>query len=156
MRPKHYSNPFAAFSYAKILAKCKELDDQRFGNPHGSRNINHSPTLYSRPLAHSTPNHAEVIKDSIYRPHSRQPGDSLNTPTPKHERYTHDANSQKVCRYCKNSGHDISECRKRQYNNSRSGNEPRPSRSQDEPRAGPSRETPRPVQTVKIEAATTE
>lgn len=48
--------------------------------------------------------------------------------------------SVKWCKYCKNSGHEIEECRKRQYNNTRSGNQlpgngSGPSREPDRPRA---------------------
>jgi len=53
--------------------------------------------------------------------------------------------NHKQCRYCKNIGHGIEECRKRQYNNSRSdlpGNLWNPSRPTDVPRAGPSRIRP--------------
>lgn len=59
----------------------------------------------------------------------------------------------KWCRYCKNSGHEIEECRKRAYNNSQrnAGNYPRPSRPADNSRAGAPREQIRPVQVVSEE-----
>jgi len=47
--------------------------------------------------------------------------------------------------YCKNIGHEIEECRKCQYNNSRnnsSRNSRNPSRPANGPRAGPSRIRP--------------
>lgn len=47
------------------------------------------------------------------------------------DRRTNDRTEQPTCKYCKNFGHTIEECRKRQYNNSqrdRSGNLPGPSR----------------------------
>lgn len=37
-------------------------------------------------------------------------------------------NSPIICRYCKNPGHDISQCKKRQYNNSRKNNYTNPQR----------------------------
>jgi hypothetical protein len=57
--------------------------------------------------------------------------------------------SSKWCRYCKSSGHEIEECRRRAYNNSRnnhSGNAQNPSRPADRPRAGTS--NTRPVNTI--------
>ncbi|EZA46986.1 hypothetical protein X777_00439, partial [Ooceraea biroi] len=60
---------------------------------------------------------------------------------------------KKWCRYCKNVGHEIEECRKRQYNNSQreSGNASRPSGQKDEARAGPSREPHHPIRTIESE-----
>lgn len=58
----------------------------------------------------------------------------------------------KVCKYCKNPGHDIEECRKRQYNNSRRpepGNLTGPSGSRDANRAD-NRNT-RPVNAIATE-----
>lgn len=43
-----------------------------------------------------------------------------NWPTTTKPQGTFNKPSPIVCRYCKNIGHDISQCRKRQYNNSRS------------------------------------
>lgn len=64
---------------------------------------------------------------------------------------------EKSCRYCKNRGHEIEECRKRQYNNAQrdSGNSPRPSRETDEPRAGPSKTSDRPVRVITTETKET-
>lgn len=45
----------------------------------------------------------------------QQPSSSYNTTT-----------NAVICRYCKNVGHDISQCRKRQYNNSRKNYNPSP------------------------------
>lgn len=62
--------------------------------------------------------------------------------------------SDKFCRYCKNRGHEIEECRKRQYNNSArdQGNGYRPSRPLDAPRAGRALEPIRPIQVTEAEA----
>lgn len=49
--------------------------------------------------------------------HQRQFSNIPFSPTGQHSR-----NSSIVCRYCKNVGHDISQCRKRQYNNARFSN----------------------------------
>lgn len=51
------------------------------------------------------------------------------------------------CRYCKNAGHEIHECRKRQYVNTRQGNYPGPSSGPDPPRTGPA--TSRPVRYIE-------
>ncbi|KAL6253652.1 hypothetical protein P5V15_015467 [Pogonomyrmex californicus] len=70
------------------------------------------------------------------------------------DRGPHDYGSQpndKWCRYCKNRGHEIEECRKRQYNNSRlnePGNGRDPPRRSDAARADPPRST-RPVNVVE-------
>jgi len=58
----------------------------------------------------------------------------------------------KQCRYCKNIGHEIEECCKRQCNNSQnnfSGNLRNPSRPTDGSRAGPNRI--RPVNVIEIQ-----
>ena len=59
--------------------------------------------------------------------------------------------SARWCRYCKNSGHEIEECRKRQYNNSRkeSGNASGPARQPGVTRQGPSQSVTRPVNPVE-------
>lgn len=62
------------------------------------------------------------------------------------------ATANKWCRYCKKSGHEIEECRKRQYNNDRrpdSGNPRDPSRRTDAPRADPPRNT-RPIHPIEV------
>lgn len=56
--------------------------------------------------------------------------------------------ARKWCRYCKKDGHEIEECRKREYNNSRSqGNFPGPSRRPDPPRS-PGLQQPRPINAI--------
>ncbi|KAL6417766.1 hypothetical protein ACFW04_014363 [Cataglyphis niger] len=134
-----YIDPFAAFSHVKILAKRQELDNERF-NPARRNEPIYERNVYStgRPLAHSTP-----IKPSIDRSTSRWPtaaparypnqdhyrpsGLRSNIPiegrhtnrnepqSPNKSRYEPDkvAREQKFCRYCKNPGHQIEECRKR-------------------------------------------
>jgi len=59
----------------------------------------------------------------------------------------------KFCRYCKSIGHEIHECRKRQYNNARreeSGNMPGPSGRRDMPPADEQRQT-RPMNPIMAE-----
>lgn len=128
-----------------------------------------------RPLAHSTPQrdngyfarHEPINRPPVspYRgqtPHDyearnqRSPPTSTSrerdiTPRRDDNRY---ANDNKVsCRYCKNIGHTIEECRKRQYNNSRkeeSGNAHSSSGRPDATRTNDLRNT-RPVNPINIE-----
>jgi len=63
------------------------------------------------------------------------------------------ATTEKICRYCKNYGHTIEECRKRQYNNNQqrqqSGNANGPTVRSDAPRSDRRQETPtRPVKQI--------
>ncbi|KAL6254297.1 hypothetical protein P5V15_014342 [Pogonomyrmex californicus] len=87
------------------------------------------------------------------RPASRY--DNRNPSEPRNgDRVTRNfetSRNDKWCRYCKNRGHEIEECRKRQYNNSRfsgPGNGQDPPRGMDAPRADPLRNA-RPVNTVE-------
>lgn len=59
------------------------------------------------------------------------------------------AASPKWCRYCKATGHEINECRKRQYNNAQSGNFNRPVGNSDESRREPTRGHLRPIATTE-------
>jgi len=64
-------------------------------------------------------------------------------------------NNNKFCRYCKNPGHELDECRKRQYNNARrneSGNANSPSGSSGTARTDEQRRT-RPVNPINTEEA---
>ncbi|KYM94267.1 hypothetical protein ALC62_15100 [Cyphomyrmex costatus] len=58
-----------------------------------------------------------------------------------------DASPTIWCRYCKISGHEIQDCRKRQYNNARQGNPAGPSSRPDSPRVGPP--PTRPVRSIQ-------
>jgi len=57
----------------------------------------------------------------------------------------------KWCRYCKNVGHEIEECRKRKFNNSRmrQGNAENPSRATDELLAKRSQDQSRSINTIE-------
>lgn len=63
------------------------------------------------------------------------------------------ANTTVTCRYCKNVGHDISQCRKRQYNNSRlfNNNHPSGSRAYQQNCIESASETSSPPQVQEIE-----
>jgi len=65
------------------------------------------------------------------------------------------SNNNKFCRYCKNSGHELEECRKRQYNNARrneTGNANSPPSSSGAARTDEPRRT-RPVNPINAEEA---
>ncbi|XP_011859737.1 PREDICTED: uncharacterized protein LOC105557175 [Vollenhovia emeryi] len=136
---EHYTDPFAAFSHAKSLAKRQELDNERYDSTRRSERHYERP-VYStgRPLAHSTPiksdtppgrfnNRYPNDRDSPYRfsnPVGNRQGNNyrpqgLNPPQNDSSREIGNPGRTKFCRYCKKDGHEIDECRKRQYNNSR-------------------------------------
>lgn len=180
---EHYSKPFEAFSHVKILAKRRELDDERAETHRRHDRITDRQHVHpvGRPLAHSTPvrttdvrkpdprqqyNAARPSRDSdnFRRERENRYRDSQDTPTrrtPAREnyndrpRYGNNAPSRdpnKICRYCKNPGHEINECRKRKYNENRknSENSAHPSNPTDEARAGTSRNETRPVKTIAV------
>lgn len=160
-----------AFATAKAIAKRQELDKQRYeGRYRNDRDMK----PIGRPLAHSTPqrynqnfrredaprspaspsrNFAPINSGSYDRrsppangDHRRNDGDRRDSPN-----YT--VNNENHCRYCKNPGHTIDQCRKRQYNNARKdapGNADSPAGRPDATRADNSRKT-RPVNPINTE-----
>lgn len=158
-----------AFAAGKSIAKRRELDRQRydtrirFDRERESRSVN----PIGRLLAHSTPRREDV---QFYRPNYRQAGFSRREPPPR-ERETRDRdaprsgnyeqlnpnpraprNNDKICRYCKNPGHVLEECHKRQFNNARrseAGNSRSPSRP-DAARQDGTQKT-RPMNPIQIE-----
>lgn len=166
-----YDKPFEAFSFVKILSKRQELDIERFETPRRYDELGGKQRVHpiSRPLAHSTPTRP-IDRRGPNLNYSRENSRTTNVSARNENRvgvtggdsrgYTPDRASQprptsntpernvKFCRYCKNAGHEIEECRKRQYNNAqRQGNLPGPSRPSDQTRAGPSQ--PRPVRAIE-------
>jgi len=133
MRPAQFASPFDAFAEAKILAGREELDRSRVSNR--SRNDN-TPSS----LAHSTPRRNPTFNYSYVSP-ERDRGNPRNSHTAAYPRRQEPRNDDTRgrrddapsiwCRYCKHPGHEINECRKRQYNNSRQGNYPGPSNGPD-------------------------
>lgn len=138
-------------------------------NPPRFGSLNHNPPRFDPPHRYSTTRpdaHPRAFfpqssgprvnyppRENIDRPHG-----FYNHPTNPPERRGNPNNSpsnNKVCRYCKNPGHEIEECRKRQYNNARkndSGNPngtPGPSSAA---RADNARNT-RPVNPINAETA---
>lgn len=184
LSPEHYLQPFEAFSRAKEIAKQIEYDKERFEPRRTERaQEKHRVHPIGRSPAHSTP-----MRNDRWTPERRRYTESYDRARPntfnrtpvRHDytpRRTHsparrvETNNdqgryparnaeryEKFCRYCKNRGHEINECRKRQYNNNvqrNSGNAPHPSRETDEPRAGPSNILDRPVKTIISETKET-
>lgn len=187
---EHYSKPFEAFSYVKILAKRRDLDNERAETHRRNDRVTERQHVHpvGRPLAHSTPvrttnvgepdlrrpynaartNFQAQDSDNFRRERENRYSDSQNIPTrrtPAQENYndrprygnnTPGRDSNKICRYCKNPGHEIDECRKRKYNENRknSENSARPSNPTDEARAGTSRNETRPVKTIAVKENT--
>lgn len=133
LTPDLYVNPFAAFSQAKALAKRQEIDNERFNIP---RRNEQSTYHANQSLAQSASIKSRTINTSE---NNRDRKEYINNTSQQNP--TVDRNARQ-CRYCKNFGHEIEECRKRQYNNSRQnqGNSTHPSRPSGESReGGPSR-----------------
>jgi len=174
MRPEQFASPFDAFAEAKILAGREELDRSRVSN-HSRRD---STFPASPPLARSTPERNRTFPRNQparqyghYSPtndldNPRRAGYSreINTRSPDNYRSYDDRNARdsanyrndnrsKWCRYCKNAGHEIEECRKREFNNShpRQGNAGNPSRMTDESRAGRSQDQSRPIHAIETQ-----
>ena len=145
-------NLASAFSTAKAIARRQEFNSSRYDRAPRSP----PPRSYDRqPPREQPPSRSAAISNPWhrdrpgYRPEpSRRPLKSqrdwrdrapprdernINRPTnaPPPVQPRRDA---KWCRYCKISGHEIDECRKRQYNNARSGNGQSSPRNAGEPR----------------------
>lgn len=175
MHPERYINPFEAFSAAKAIARRQELDNQRFdktrppsqpNNYRGPPQARTPPHRYERDNRQYERDNRQYERDNRqpprYEPPQRSPNSSrdwnANRPQRRDESssarpaYRAPPNAprreEKWCRYCKISGHEIEECRKRQYNNNarQQGNGNTPSRSTGEPRAEPSR----PQRTINV------
>ena len=156
MQSEKYTHPADAFSAAKTIARRRELDNQRFERAPRIP----PPRSHDRMYARDTPPpRASVISNvqardrpQNYRPEPpartfESPRDwTRNRTTPRDEpnnarlmynapTYTPPRRDEKWCRYCKIGGHEIDECRKRQFNNNnRQGNGQSPSRNPGEPR----------------------
>lgn len=154
-----YSDAFAA---AKLIAKRQELDKQRYEPRFRSEREPRSVAPVGKPLAHSTPQRADYppYRDTRY-PSSSSPRRETPPRTyatrdnayPGSPNARSDENRIKICRYCKNRGHDIEECRKRQYNNARrddQGNTRSPTGERDAPPAG-DKQRARPIHAIAVE-----
>lgn len=151
-----------AFATAKLIAKRQELDKQRYETRIRPDREPRSVAPVGKPLAHSTPQRGDYppYRDTRYRssdsPRRETPSRTYGaqntaypaSPSPRGE------NSQvKICRYCKNRGHEIEECRKRQYNNARrddQGNARGPTGERDALPAGDNQRA-RPLHVVAVE-----
>jgi len=155
-----YSRPSEAFARVKAIAKRQELDKQRFEVRRTERETyrREQPVHpIGRPVAHSTPKSYNNNAGSRWNNQrfDRGPADRYTPPRPRQDlpaRRETTTTAEKVCRYCKNRGHTIEECRKRQYNNSQrqqSGNASTPTGRPDAARSDDRRNT-RPIQTISV------
>lgn len=116
-----------AYSLAKELFKRYEKDRERYNN----RPFSNQQTFRksSQPLPASPefctkcqrPGHSRDncwVKNPQRNQWSNQDNNFTNS-RPESFRNTNHNREKKICKYCKNPGHEIHECRKRQYNNSR-------------------------------------
>ncbi|EZA57386.1 hypothetical protein X777_02649 [Ooceraea biroi] len=184
---EHYVRPLRAYSRAIDLAKQREIDKERFEPRRNERiPEGHRIPFDNRPITYATrdrlneyrrnSDHDRRIPQRENTPVYDRTGPIVNKyrdnrPRGDTNRYGNEQlrrdrpetrqetpiPERKWCRYCKNAGHEIEECRKRQYNNAQreSGNAARHSGNPDETRAGPSREPNRPIRTIATEAIET-
>lgn len=172
MKTDKYRPYIEAFAVAKAITKRQELDKQRYESRAYTSREQRDMKPIGRLLAHSTPQ-----KDNYFarqEPVTRSPVSPYRSPAPRNSEprdprsssgdnnYRRDDATRRdntgyanrdVCRCCKNPGHTIEECRKRQYNNSRrneSGNARNPSGRPDATRTDSSQNT-RSVKPINVE-----
>jgi len=154
MRPEQFTSPFDAFAEAKALSSREELDRLRVSN-HSRCDNTPSPLAHSTSGCNPTPNYSYASPERD-RENSRN---SYTTAYPRRQesqnndtRGRHDDAPSTWCRYCKHPGHEIHECRKRQYNNARQGNYPGPSNGPDASRGRAPQVRPiRPIESTSEE-----
>lgn len=167
MTAENCRTPAEAFQIAKEIANQLENDKRRFRtkDKNYQKLEGHRAAPIGKPLAHSTPqrsgydnrsqrstdysgnNRSQRSPDMGSRNNYRSPNPTLDQSS---GRRRESPPQTKFCRYCKSQGHEIEECRKRQFNNSRrqSGNARQPPRTADGPRTGETREASRPVKAI--------
>ena len=179
MRSGSYLPYTDAFAAAKAIAKRQEIDRRRYEgrqrveiNPIGRPLAHSTPQRYNHntrdngPQSQVTPdrnssprNYGSHNRQSDYRRDNAPRRDYANNEDYRrdnalrrdHSRSTRD--NEINCRYCKNPGHTIEECRKRQYNNARkegAGNAQSPSGRSDAARTDNMGRT-RPVNPIDCE-----
>ncbi|KYN07188.1 hypothetical protein ALC62_01854 [Cyphomyrmex costatus] len=164
MSPGCYSRLFEAFTAAKTLAQREELERQR-RDPRAGRNdtarfsaTSYNPTFRSEPRR-DMPVPRQQSMPPAYNRSIRQPDPVVSHHNPRAvtaPKTPRDVQSTVWCRYCKYSGHEIQDCRKRRYNNARQGNLTSPPSRSDPPRTGaPPMRPIRPIETVQMEQAET-
>lgn len=173
MRSHLHSTPFDAFASAKIISKRLELDKRRHGTkertePDRRSDYPRRPNAYAiapRPTYDNSPRERALSiapqNAPVRAPSPRdQPGPPAfrNRDTRNNNFGTNATQGRreelpiKWCRYCKNSGHEIEECRKREYNNARKteqGNATGPAGRSSPPRQGAPPQATRPVNIVE-------
>lgn len=142
LSPDLYGRPSDAFARVKAIAKRQELDRQRFEpRAHNDRQMQGqsqgnlkstaqpSPRHYNASYNNSTPRwNRERFKGNhpaFNRTESNRNNNNSNSSwQPRnYQNYREPADTSEIsCRYCKNKGHTIEECRKRQYNNAQRNN----------------------------------
>ncbi|KYN50139.1 hypothetical protein ALC62_00167 [Cyphomyrmex costatus] len=179
MGPEARISHTEAFAAAKKIAKRRELDKQRETERHDIRYRSDRERIHERdprqltntrrsktPLAYQSmprSTHQDVAARQINTQNSSPPAARPNNNN-MHESYQTRRDTQrpaptKQCHYCKRLGHDISECRRREFNNSNNnnkfqregqGNFPRPSESRDAAPVDNSKKS-RPMKTINVE-----
>ena len=168
-----YSVPSEAFAKAKELSKREELDRDRYKTRDrreqestrdeysrrsyattNSRNANYSRGQYSNSAPHNVPARPPATREREERPsyNNRQQTYSRSNSNFQPPPRVNDR-APKWCRYCKNNGHEIEECRKRQFNNNlrknESGNAAGPAGRSGTPLQGAPSQTTRPINLIE-------
>lgn len=171
-----HTTPSEAFARAKAIAKRQELDKLRYGGNDRQESRPDKPARKpdtypitrdsDRPRASIPPPRARYQNEDRERGQiawrndrsrsnfsqnhegSPEPFNRRSPPPPR------EGTEHKICRYCKNIGHNISECRKREYNNalrnSQAGNATGPENRTGERRQVAQTPPPRPSRPVKL------
>lgn len=172
MRSYLHSFPFEAFASAKTISKRLELNKRRYGikeriDPDRRNDYPRRPSTYAialRPFKDNSPRERAPNTTPRSAPaKASSPRDQPEPPAYKN-RDTRNDNANAVqtrrdeqptkwCRYCKNPGHEIEECRKREYNNARRNeqeNATSPAGRSGPPRQGAPQQATRPVNVVEV------
>jgi len=165
MRFENYVSLPEAFADAKDAAGKQEKEEKRLGPGTQARiaarpsypNPSEPPPRYrtagfardydSRPRYND-----DVRQDGYARGSDTRHSDSPRRYAERPPNTFADRNrNNKWCRYCKNAGHEIEECRKREYNNSRNqqGNREGPSSRQDATRGETTHTQSRPIRAIE-------
>lgn len=171
-----HSTPSEAFARAKAIAKRQELDKLRYNandrpGPRPNRPASRPDTYpivrdADRPRVYIPPPRARYQDVNQERNQATWRRDRSRTDSPQNREdrptrfgartpsSSREQPERKTCRYCKNIGHDISECRKREYNNAlratRAGNETGPENRTGERRQGAQIPPTRPARAVNL------
>lgn len=151
MRPEDKHSLTAAYDRAREIYRQQQIDKERYQQtPRHTRNDKRNAHSTQESKKCDTCGKTGHVTSNCWH----NPENKATNPSPKSETHTPgsqnlSSSNDKFCRYCKKPGHEIHECRKRQYNNkSREQGNGRSSSTQ----SGTSQEEPatRPVRSIQV------